>query len=1009
MSYRVGTHSDFLESMKARLSAISLEEPDPAGEGTVVLRPLEGLTRRDPGDPAIALLDCWATVGDVLTFYQERIANEGYLGTATERRSVLELARLVGYKLRPGVASTVFLAYELDDNQKDPVEIPAGAASQSIPGPDELPQTFETAEPLKARREWNNLQVRKGSRQNLQLENSMLENTLYVEGTTVGLRPGHQLLLVFGPEENSEPQADRYVIRKVAEATAIAEEKVTKVSLQPVTGHRALKFMPMLLRMIEEGKAPDGVKDQAENAKSQIESALLGDPEPLLERIRELAKETAVKQFVEWQQAVVKDLESQFGLAQPAAATSPEEFVGDLLQRPVLQAANSLKLRRSLGGSFGSGTDAGPQLLLSLAPGLADSFYAAWSSAVVSTETTALKSLHVFRTSAPLFGSNVPDRQTFKKTGEPGDPVPLTIETGSESPSAAFLDQPYEAVLPGSYALVDRPWGPPGEDFGRRIFKITDVKIRQRFAYSLGGKTTQLKLSGPWWRLTSKQIDDATEGAADGIGVLRESTFHVQSEPLILAERPIDTVVDGSGIELDGLYAELKSGRRLIVSGERADIPGVEGVRASELMMVSTLTHGGNPNVPGDKTHTTLVMATSTAHSYKRKSVKIYANVVKATHGETRSETMGSGDGSKPLQTFELKQPPLTFVPAPTAEGVESTLNVYVNDVEWHETETLAGESPKARLFSTKTNDEGKTSVTFGDGKQGARLPTGVENVKAVYRNGIGGGGNVRAEQVSMLTTRPLGVKAVINPLRASGGADKESRDQARENAPLAVMSLDRLVSVSDYADFVRTFAGVAKARARRMSDGGRELVHVTIAGVEDGPIDPDSDLYANLLLALRKLGDPDLALSIQVRELVVLVLSAKVRLSPDYLWEPVATKLRATLLDSFGFNRAVLGEPVHLSAVIAAMHEVEGVDWVDVDSFGGIPELQEVPSGENRIDLRLRTLGGISDSVAEIASRTPSQWVRAGVAGTKPRLRAAQLAMFSPSVPDTLILQQIL
>ena len=45
----------------------------------------------------IALLDAWATVGDVLTFYQERIANEGYLRTATERRSVLELARLVGY------------------------------------------------------------------------------------------------------------------------------------------------------------------------------------------------------------------------------------------------------------------------------------------------------------------------------------------------------------------------------------------------------------------------------------------------------------------------------------------------------------------------------------------------------------------------------------------------------------------------------------------------------------------------------------------------------------------------------------------------------------------------------------------------------------------------------------------------------------------------------------------------------------------------------------------------
>ena len=59
---------------------------------------------RDDDDFSIALLDAWATVADVLTFYQERIANEAYLRTATERLSVLELARLIGYQLRPGVA-----------------------------------------------------------------------------------------------------------------------------------------------------------------------------------------------------------------------------------------------------------------------------------------------------------------------------------------------------------------------------------------------------------------------------------------------------------------------------------------------------------------------------------------------------------------------------------------------------------------------------------------------------------------------------------------------------------------------------------------------------------------------------------------------------------------------------------------------------------------------------------------------------------------------------------------
>src|SRR5712692_8552350 len=112
IAYRVGTHATFFESMLARLSNLYLDVPASDG-GSALERvyPLRRLTTREPSDPSIALLDAWATVADVLTFYQERIANEGYLLTATERRSILELAKLVGYKLRPGVSASVFLAF----------------------------------------------------------------------------------------------------------------------------------------------------------------------------------------------------------------------------------------------------------------------------------------------------------------------------------------------------------------------------------------------------------------------------------------------------------------------------------------------------------------------------------------------------------------------------------------------------------------------------------------------------------------------------------------------------------------------------------------------------------------------------------------------------------------------------------------------------------------------------------------------------------------------------------
>ena len=62
--------------------------------------------------------------------------------------------------------------------------------------------------------------------------------------------------------------------------------------------------------------------------------------------------------------------------------------------------------------------------------------------------------------------------------------------------------------------------------------------------------------------------------------------------------------------------------------------------------------------------------------------------------------------------------------------------------------------------------------------------------------------------------TRPLGVKSVTNPIAAAGAQDPQARDDARVNAPLTVRTLDRIVSLSDYEDFARAFAGIGKAMA---------------------------------------------------------------------------------------------------------------------------------------------------------------------------------------------------
>src|SRR5262245_33999433 len=263
--YRVGTHSSFFASMQARLSTMVVDGVGADGQTPATFRPLEGLTTRARDDFSIALLDGWAAAAHVLTFYQERIANEGFLRTATERRSVLELANLVGYRLRPGVAATVFLAYTPDDNQLDPVTIETGARSQSIPGPGESPQSFETSEPVVARREWNNLQVRLSEPANITNENALEIDTIHIAGTAANLRKGDKLLLVFDDE------GDESVMRTVTSADTQFADQRTAVRLEPIPTF-LLASLALLRKCIED--LTKAIEDEDENEASITRSIL---------------------------------------------------------------------------------------------------------------------------------------------------------------------------------------------------------------------------------------------------------------------------------------------------------------------------------------------------------------------------------------------------------------------------------------------------------------------------------------------------------------------------------------------------------------------------------------------------------------------------------------------------------------------------------------------------------------------------------------------------------------
>jgi predicted phage baseplate assembly protein len=387
------------------------------------------------------------------------------------------------------------------------------------------------------------------------------------------------------------------------------------------------------------------------------------------------------------------------------------------------------------------------------------------------------------------------------------------------------------------------------------------------------------------------------------------------------------------------------------------------------------------------------------AYTYTRESVTVYGNVVRATNGTTRNEVLGSGDSSQTFQQFTLHGSPLTYVTAPTATGAASTLAIYVNGIRWQEIKSLTSAAPADRVFVTSVNDQNIVTVTFGDGQHGSRLPTGIENVQAIYRTGIGSGANLDPGTLTLLNSRPLGVRSVTNPIGATGGADPDSADTGRRNAPLASIALDRLVSVTDYASFARTFAGVGKATSAMLSDGHRQVVVVSVTGAEGGVLTADSQVVTQLQEALLDLGDPHLPITVLASDALLLVISARISIFADRLWTDLAPLIRSTLLTAFSFDSQEPGASVYLSAVTAAIQSVPGVQYCLIDAFSTI----------SRSDVD--TAAGLGARFAQLAKQVtppesiPIQFERRDSNG---QFQPSQIAYLDPDIPDTLLLTQI-
>lgn len=352
--------------------------------------------------------------------------------------------------------------------------------------------------------------------------------------------------------------------------------------------------------------------------------------------------------------------------------------------------------------------------------------------------------------------------------------------------------------------------------------------------------------------------------------------------------------------------------------------------------------------------------STSPSHTWRLGDLRLAGNVTRISHGKTVSDTLGGSDGVTPFLRFELSESPLTHLPG--VDGADPALEVRVGGVLWEAVPDFYTSAPDDLHYRLLRDENGVTTVLFGDGMHGAVPPFGRKHIDATYRVGLGVDGNVDAGAVRRIKKASPLVQAASNPLPVGGGAEPAVADDVRVQATRHIRAFDRAVSVTDHADLAVLFPGVSRASATwaDVAAGGPRGVRVHIA-------DSTGETPATLAVVeafLRERRDNAIPLVVVGVEPVDIRLGLYLEIDPTRLVrdvkDAVARALHGVMADRpgmFTFAARQLDQPAFLSEVYERVDAEPGVAFVEATSFAPV--------------------ASTSAQVADVITAPPGHWLR--------------------------------
>jgi len=337
-------------------------------------------------------------------------------------------------------------------------------------------------------------------------------------------------------------------------------------------------------------------------------------------------------------------------------------------------------------------------------------------------------------------------------------------------------------------------------------------------------------------------------------------------------------------------------------------------------------------------------------------TVDVYGNLADAEQGKTEKETvLGNGDNRQKFQTFKLPKAPLTYHnQAGNTPPEVPELEIYVNDRVWTRVPVFFGKGPKEEIYIVREDEDGNSWVQFGDGKTGVRLPSGIGNVTAIFRSGIGAYGALKEGSKAQPGGKVERLDKVSMPEPSSGGDQPEPGDIAREAAPGKTQALGRLVSLKDFESEALAVPGVSKASAAWEVSDKQSAVLLTLL-METGRSDEFDDVGDILNNYNICRGPQRFPISVIQGKRSYIYIHAEFALDPSFKEDKVKEAIKVALgvtgeessgIDGtdglLGSRQRRFGQDAYATRIEGFIKNVDGVVWVNVTALESLGEADD-------------------------------------------------------------------